>query len=565
MVILLLFAFLAGLTTILAPCIWPLLPIILSSSTTGGHRKPLGITLGIMLSFSVFTLSISYLVMLFHFDPNILRTIAAITIAFLGLTMIVPALLIHYEMLISRLSSFISQKPVAQHHGFFGGFITGLSLGIVWSPCAGPILATIATLGATQHVSFETILVTIAYVFGVGIPLFLFSFLGAWLFKESRFISSYTIHLQKLFGVITILTAVAIYTNYDKVIQVKLLTMFPSYSSAVNNLENNDKVKKQLDILKGEKTKTPKIQDMFNSKLSNFGQAPDFIGITNWIGSKPLTIQQLQGKVVLVDFWTYTCINCIRTLPHVVGLYEKYKDDGFVIVGVHTPEFEFEKKTENVENAIKMYGISYPVAQDNNYTTWQAYNNQYWPAKYLIDAKGNIRYVHFGEGNYEETEKAVQQLLKEKGSFAKEKQEPMSADDLSPKAPVTPETYLGKRRMERFTKGEFLLRDQFSYKGVWDVQDERAIAGKGVSLFLHFYAKKVFLVVTPQGKNDKAKIYLDNKIIDESQMGEDVKNGEIIFDTPRLYELINLSKYEDHILRIDFETPGTSVYAFTFG
>lgn len=230
MVVLLIFAFLAGLTTILAPCIWPLLPIILSSSTNGGHRKPLGITLGIVISFSIFTLSISYLVMIFHFDPNILRIIAAITIAFLGLTMIIPALLIRYELLITRLSSFIGGRPIASHHGFFGGFITGLSLGIIWSPCAGPILATIATLGATQAVSFETVLITISYVTGVGIPLFLFSFLGALFFRESKFISSYTLHLQKLFGVITILIAIAIYTNFDKVIQLKLLNMFPFYS-----------------------------------------------------------------------------------------------------------------------------------------------------------------------------------------------------------------------------------------------------------------------------------------------------------------------------------------------
>src|SRR3989344_7972248 len=174
MVVLLIFSFVAGLTTILAPCIWPLLPIILSSSTSGGHRKPIGITLGIMVSFAFFTLSISTLVMFFHFDPNILRVIAAIVIAFLGFTMIIPRLLIFYEGLITKISSVIGRGDIAQHHGFFGGFITGLSLGIIWSPCAGPILATIATLGATQQVSFQVVLLTLAYVVGVGIPLFLF-------------------------------------------------------------------------------------------------------------------------------------------------------------------------------------------------------------------------------------------------------------------------------------------------------------------------------------------------------------------------------------------------------
>ncbi len=369
MVILLLFAFLAGLATILAPCIWPLLPIILSSSTTSGHRKPLGITLGIIVSFSIFTLSVSYLVMLFHFDPNILRIIAAVTIAFLGLTMIIPSLLIRYELLITKLSSFIGGRPIANHHGFFGGFITGLSLGIIWSPCAGPILATIATLAATQSVNLEAVFVTIAFSIGVGVPLFFFSLVGVWLFKKSQFVSKYTEHLQKLFGVVMILTALAIYTNYDIVIQTKLLNAFPSFSALQNKLENNKSVQQQLDILKGKKTSTP---------MPNLGAAPEFVGITNWLNTtKPLTMSELRGKVVLVDFWTYTCINCIRTLPYVTSWYDKYKDKGFVVIGVHTPEFAFEKEAVNVENAIRMYGIHYPVAQDNNYATWNAYNNQY--------------------------------------------------------------------------------------------------------------------------------------------------------------------------------------------
>lgn len=231
MVILLVFSFLAGFTTILAPCIWPLLPIIFSSSKTNDHRKPFGVTLGIMFSFFVFTLSISYLVIIFDLDPNALRIVAAITIAFLGLTMIFTKLLVKYELLVSMLTNFIGRKPIAKHHGFIGGFVTGLSLGVVWSPCAGPILATIATLGLAQQVSFERILVIIFYIIGVGIPLFIFSFVGTWIFKKSKFISSYNFHLQKTFGVITILTAVIIFTNYDKVIQLKLFNAITFYFS----------------------------------------------------------------------------------------------------------------------------------------------------------------------------------------------------------------------------------------------------------------------------------------------------------------------------------------------
>ena len=545
MLVLLVFAFLAGVTTILAPCIWPLLPIILSSSTTGGHRKPLGITLGIITSFSIFTLSISYLVMLFHFDPNILRIVAAITIAFLGLTMIIPALLIRYELLITILSSLIAGRPIATHHGFFGGFITGLSLGLIWSPCAGPILATIATLGATQAVSFQVFLVTIAYAVGVGIPLFLFSFLGSWLFAKSRFISAYTGHLQKVFGVVMILTAVAIYTNYDKVIQAKLLDAFPSYTTFLTKLESNEAVKEQLDVLKGKKSKTPTIKEMMpKTALSNYGRAPEFVGITHWLNpDNPLTMQELRGKVVLIDFWTYTCINCIRTLPYVTSWYDKYKDKGFMVVGVHTPEFEFEKNTDNVTNAIKMYNIHYPVAQDNNYATWQAYNNQYWPAEYLVDASGNIRHTHFGEGEYDQTEMAIKKLLEEKGEKLDQSFIPLT--DQTPKDQLTPETYLGKKRGD----------GSVTFGGSWDIQDEFAKSTIGSSLVLHFFANKVFLVVTPASNNDHAKIYLDDKLV-----------REMVFNTAKLYELIDLKGNKgDHILRIEFETSGTAVYAFTFG
>lgn len=556
MIVLLLFAFISGLVTILAPCIWPLLPIIFSSSTSGGHRKPLGITLGIILSFSVFTLSISYLVMVFHFDPNILRTIAAIAIAFLGLTMLIPQLLVRYELLITRLSNFIGGRSIATHHGFFGGFITGISLGIVWAPCAGPILATIATLGATQAVTFQVILVTLAYAVGVGVPLFLFSLLGVWLFQKSKFISAYTRHVQKLFGVVTIVTALLIYTNYDKVIQAKLLDTFPSYTTFLTQLESNKTVKEQLDVLKGKKSKTPTIKEMMSkTALPNLGRAPEFVGITNWLNSKPLTMHELKGKVVLVDFWTYTCINCIRTLPYVTSWYEKYKDKGLVVVGIHTPEFEFEKKTENVLQAIRQYNIFYPVPQDNNYATWNAYNNQYWPAKYLIDAKGNVRYVHFGEGKYEETEMAIKELLKEKGEATDQSLVPIS--DQTPKNHLTPETYLGKRRMERFISNAdgLLPLHNFTYKGAWNIQEEQAIAAIGSVLELHFYANKVFLVVTPKGTDDRAKIFLDDKLV-----------GEMVFDTAKLYTLVDLEGNKgDHTLRIEFQTDGTSVYAFTFG
>lgn len=578
MVILLLFAFLSGLVTIFAPCIWPLLPIILSTSTTGEKRKPLGLTLGILLSFAVVTLAISYIVKIIPFDPNVLRLFAVIVIGFLGLSLIIPKLSQLFEGYVSRLSGRFSPKK-AGRDGFAGGFITGIALGIVWSPCAGPILATIATLAATRAVNFQIILVTVFYVVGIGIPLFLFATLGNRLFLKSRGLNKYTGIIQQIFGVIMILTAVAIFTNYDKVLETKLLNVFPSYSDLLLKLENNQAVTNELNAIKnGKNTENTPMPFPQASLLHDYGPAPDFTGIAHWLNSQPLTMPSLRGKVVLVDFWTYTCINCIRTLPYITSWYEKYKDKDFVVIGVHTPEFLFEHDTQNVQSALVQYKIHYPVAQDNDYETWNAYNNQYWPAHYLIDAKGIIRYIHFGEGEYENTEKAIRQLIAEAGVK-------IDSNQLTPEQNPnfrnlqTPETYVGTKRMERFASNEtanggqqvFTLppsipQHNFGFSGTWNVQEEYAESVQNSVLELNFIANKVYLVITPKSKQDLVKVILDGKVIDEKNAGADVQNGYVKFDTERLYNLVNFSNDNTgHILRLEFQTPGTKVFAFTFG
>lgn len=587
MVILLIFAFISGLFTILAPCIWPLLPIILSSSTTGGREKSLGITLGIMVSFAIFTLTISYLVSLFHIDPDILRIFAVFIIGFLGLSLIIPQISTQLEIAISKISGKINAGNTTPRSGFWGGFLTGTSLGIVWSPCAGPILATIATLAATKAVNLELVLVTLVYVAGVGIPLFFFSYGGSLLLRKTKALSPYTGRIQQFFGIIMILTALAIYTNYDKVLQVRLLDAFPSYTNFLVSLENSQAVKKQLDSLRGEKDMDAKlgkplnsVSDMGGKTLPKYSRAPEFVGIEKWLNvEKSLTMEKLKGKVVLIDFWTYTCINCIRTLPHVTGWYEKYKDKGFVIVGVHTPEFEFEKKTENVEKAIKQYKINYPVAQDNNYATWTAYANRYWPAKYLIDKDGYIRYTHFGEGQYQETEKAIQILLEETGNTLEDSMQEMP--DETPKSKLTPEIYLGSSRMsyyypngslrngkQNLTLSQNISQNTFSLGGEWTIDDEYSIAGSKATLELNFYASKVFLVIrpSPTSPHSTVKVLLDGKVVDEKNSGIDVKNGLINIDSDKLYNIIDLKgKYSNHTLRLEFQTEGISIYAFTFG
>lgn len=573
MVILLFFAFASGLVTILAPCIWPLLPIVLSTSLKGGKSKSLGITLGILTTFGLLTIGISYIVAFFGLDPNILRTVAVIILVVLGLSMVIPFLSRLLEGVISRFAGKVGQENTMRS-GFAGGFLTGAALGVVWTPCAGPILAAIATLSATSSVSLGIILITVAYLCGVGIPLFFFSYGGQRLVSNTRFLSKYTGRIQQLFGIILILTAVLIWTNYDKVIQVKILDALPAYSSLLTSFEKSSIVTRELNKLTGRKDVIFETVSLFNSNAP----APELVGITNWINTngKPLTLKDLRGKVILIDFWTYTCINCIRTLPHVTRWYDTYNPDGFIVIGVHSPEFEFEKNTENVLDAIKRYNINYPVAQDNTFSTWSAFNNQYWPAKYLIDSKGIIRKVHFGEGKYDEMEKAIQILLKEAGNDVKTKSPPMQ--DNTPKARLSPETYLGSLRMQylfpngsiqngtqNFTLSNNIPVNSFSLGGTWTVSDEYSQANENALLTYHFKAGKVFLVMRANENSGSVEVLLDNKKISENEAGADVKNGIVHVTSDRLYELVSLPFVQEKTLTLKFLDSGIQSFAFTFG
>ena len=579
MALLLVFSFLAGFVTILAPCIWPVLPIVLSSAAQGqGHKRPLGITLGVIISFAVFTLTVSTLVRVFHLDTNILRLIAVVIIASLGFMMVFPYLYSKFEILVTRLSNIFGIKGTREGNDFWPGFITGLSLGIVWSPCAGPILATIATLAATGKVNIDVILVTISYCVGVGIPLFAFAYGGQKLISKLKGVSQYTGRIQQIFGVVMILAAIAIFTNYDQVLQLALINKFPILGNAVNGFENSTAVTNQLNILKGQ---NPNQKTASSDLLNTNTPAPDFVGITNWINTdgKPISIKELKGKVVLVDFWTYTCINCIRTLPHVVNWYNKYKNDGFAVVGIHTPEFQFEHDTKNVENAVKTYNITYPIGQDNNYATWNNYSNNYWPAEYLIDANGNIRRTDFGEGSYDKMETAIQQLLKSAGQQVNTGISDIP--DTTPKTEISPETYLGSARMQyyfpngtlqngqqNFKLNDNLSPNSFTYGGSWTINSENAVAGVSATLNYNFSAGHVYIILRPADASHKGQVQvlLDGKIIDIDHAGADVKKGIITVDSDRLYNVVDLhGKTESHVLKLQFLTPGIQVYTFTFG
>jgi cytochrome c biogenesis protein CcdA/thiol-disulfide isomerase/thioredoxin len=573
-------AFISGLFTILAPCIWPLLPIVLADVTQSkSKRRPLGITVGVAISFAFFTLAISALESSIGLSPNVLRKVAVIVLLAIGISMAVPNFSRRLEALISRFSGRFGGVGQNQNSDFGSGLTTGLALGIVWTPCSGPILASVATLAATNKVSLQVVIVTLFYVAGVSIPLFGFAVGGQKLLAKSRRLSKHTGRIQIASGVIMIITAVGIYTNYDKTIEAKLLNAIPSYSNALTKIESGSGVTKALSKLKGTKSVPASISGNQSGLFNANESAPEIRGITKWLNSSgPETLASLKGKVVLVDFWTYSCINCLRTLPHVEAWYNKYHSSGFEVIGVSTPEFAFEKDPNNVASAIKRYGIPYPVALDNNYSTWNAYNNQYWPAEYLIDATGHIRRTEFGEGNYGESEQAIRTLLSNAG--AKITVAPSDLPDTTPTTQLTPETYFGSNRAQfgyptpNYPNGAFDIPtqkvvplDQFAFGGKWLIQPEFAEASKGATLTEHFDASKVFLILNPKaGVSNEVAVTYNGKPLTGALAGSDVVNGVIKVDSDRLYNIFNSgAKNSDGTLQFTFLNDGIQAFTFTFG
>lgn len=564
MFLLILFAFLAGVVTIFSPCILSVLPIVLSGSVTTGKKKPSGIILGFILSFTFFTLFLTTIVKLTGLSADFLRILSIIIIFVVGASLLFPKIQKNLEVLFSALASKVQVKNNT-NKGFAGGIVIGASLGLIWTPCVGPIMASVIALAASSQVNLASILITTSYSFGTGISMLIVMQFGRKIFQKVPWLLSSTEKIQKAFGIIMIIVAFALFLNFDRKFQTFVLKTFPNYGTGLTQIENIPIVKNELKNLSSK------------SKSNRANLAPEIIPGGKWFNSKPLTLKNLRGKVVLIDFWTYTCINCIRTLPYVESWYEKYKNSGLVVIGVHTPEFEFEKNADNVSRAIKDFGLTYPIVQDNDYSTWGAFNNQYWPAKYFIDKNGSVRDTHFGEGNYDESEKLIQSLLKETGVKIDAKISNPTYNIMA----NSPETYLGASRMEFYypngnlTAGSYNLSlannvslNTFSLGGKWEIMPEYATTSENSTLLYQFSANKVFLVMKPdkEGSTKNIKVFLDEKVVDSTNSGKDVVNSTVTIDSDRLYELIDLKNNPgEHGLKLEFLTPGLELFAFTFG
>ncbi len=535
-------AFLEGLSLIASPCILPVLPLVLSTSVDGGRGRPYGIIFGFVLSFTLFALLSRKLVAATGIELDSIKNASLFLLLLFGVILFSRKLSSKFGELTQGISNLGNRLAETGKPGMVGGIVVGSLIGLVWTPCAGPILAAVLVEVIRQKTDMESYFVILAFSTGAAMPMLAISLAGRSILKRMAFLSHHSNALRKGLALVIFASVAFIFSGYD-------LSMPVSQASPVAGLALED-------------------------GLAAPYHAPEFSGIKSWLNSPPLTMERLRGKVVLVDFWTYSCINCIRTLPYITAWDRKYRKDGLVIVGVHSPEFEFEKKPENVMAALSHFGIHYPVALDSDLSTWQNFDNLYWPAHYLIDRQGRVVYTHFGEGGYDVTENNIRFLLGIKDKAAPQAAEAFHAPD------QTPETYLGYARAESFAGMERISRDavanyrfpaslpadSWALSGQWAVASEKIVSkSAGASLRLEFKASRVFLVLgTSNGRPVHATILL-NGTPSGGNAGIDAPAGNITIRRNALYELIDQKRPNRGVVEIKSSEPGLEAYAFTFG
>jgi cytochrome c biogenesis protein CcdA/thiol-disulfide isomerase/thioredoxin len=595
MIILLAFAFLAGAGTALSPCVLPVLPALLSAGGVGGRRRPLGIVLGLSITFTVTIVGLAKVVDGVGLGSDPLRGVAVFVLLVFGVVLLLPDLQARIEAPLSRLARF---GPRSSGDGFWSGLLVGGALGFVYTPCASPILAAVISVSAA---SGKTILIALTYALGSALVLLAITLGGRRLFDRVRKAGQGPL-LQRVLGTIMILTALAILTNEDVKFDQFIARHIPNVNLTAS-LECSSTVTGRLHEITGRRQKFAPANgsaacEGSSSKLHaaapnasqaslladahqlpDLGAAPEFTETEDWFntpGDQPLSLASLHGRVVLVDFWTYTCINCIRTLPYLKAWDAAYRNEGLTIVGVETPEFAFEHEASNVANAIGQFGLHYPVVQDNNMGTWNAYDNEDWPADYLIDANGQVRYMAVGEGDYAQTETAIRALLAEAGYSVGSKSHPTGV--IVPSEVATPETYLGTNRAEgwivppRSGSHDYgpsppgaLKLNEFAFSGAWNISGQPAEAVAGAGIDLEFYAKNVYLVLSSPGERPlPVTVLLDGHPISARDAGADVHDGVVTVRRQRLYGLVSLPSDQQHRLSLRF-APGVTGYAFTFG
>ena len=573
-----LLAFIGGVLTILSPCILPVLPFVFARADQPFRRSGLPLLVGMALTFSVVAIAAAFgghwVVRLNEGG----RYVAMLVFLVLGVSLLFPSIAEALTRPLVNAGGKLQGGPSAKG-GIGKSFVLGISTGFLWAPCAGPILGLILTGAAIQGPGARSSFLLLSFALGAATSLGIALLAGNKVFSALKRSLSFEVWIRRGLGVAVIMGVVAIGLGWD----TNLLTKF----SFVNTTKAEEHL---IDRWRPGKTGSVLAASAADNqpKLADEGPFPDLSGAVSWLNSPPLSNKSLKGKVVLIDFWTYSCINCLRALPYIEGWAAKYKDAGLVVIGVHTPEFAFEKERSNVERAVRDLKVSYPVAIDSDYQIWRAFHNEYWPAHYFIDAKGRIRYHHFGEGEYDESEQVIRELLKKNGAQLSVS-EPISVSGAGAlAAPDTadrhsPETYVGYHRAEHFASNEKIAQDskrvytpqprlslnQWALGGSWNVGEESAVlqTAPGKIVF-RFHARDLHLVLgtTKSGKPVRFTVKLDGTAPSDDHGADVDNNGSGTVQDHRLYQLIRQKgPVEDRTFEIEFLDPGVQAFAFTFG
>ena len=567
-------AFFGGMLTIVSPCILPVLPFVFANAGRSFVRGALPMLAGMALTFAgvagLAAVGGSWAVRANEAG----RWVALVLLALFGLALIFPSISDRMMRPFVSLGSRMSER--GNQDSIWSSLMLGIATGLLWAPCAGPILGIIFTAAAINGATLGTTFLLLAYALGAATSLALALLVGGKVFQRMKGSLHATEWIRRLLGVLVIAGVFAIGFGLDTRVLSRL-------SSAQTSAFETGLAQKLG--LGGADQKGPMTTTGGRLQLPVEGTLPALDALGPWINSGPLTRQQLRGKVVVIDFWTYSCINCIRSIPYVRAWAEKYRDDGLVVIGVHAPEFAFERNPDNVRRAVADLGVRYPVSLDNDYAVWKALKNNYWPAHYFFDAQGRQRYHHFGEGNYDTSEKVIRQLLAEAGRAPKDggmaQAQTIGAEAAAAKSVLkSPETYIGYGRAARLAspggqakdaakdyRASNLALNDWSLEGRWIVgaQSARLQAARGAIAY-RFHARDLHLVLGSGSGPVRFRVTIDGKA-PGADAGIDVKpEGTGVVTTERLYQLVRQKgEVGDRTFRIEFLDPGVEAFAFTFG
>ena len=567
---LLMVAYLGGILTIISPCILPVLPFVFARADRPFMKSGLPMLLGMAVTFAAIA-TLAVVAGGWVVDANQYgRATAIAVLAAFGLTLIFPSLADRAMRPFVSFGAKLSSSVGAQDAAILPSFLLGVATGFLWAPCAGPILGLILTSAALNGANITTSLLLFAYAAGAATSLALALIVGGRAFAAMKRSIGAGEWIRRALGVAVLISVVAIALGVDTGFLTRVSLSGPA------SLEQG-----LVDRL------SPTLKSADTSRWSSPASSDSLSGAVDWLNSAPLTLEGLKGKVVVIDFWTYSCINCLRSIPYVKAWAEKYKDHGLVVIGVHRPEFAFERNISNVRAAVSDLKIEYPVAIDNEYKIWRSFDNKYWPAHYFIDAKGRTRFHHFGEGEYDQSEQEIQQLLKEAGNGSvPQSLVTVNASGVEAAANVnddqSPETYIGYDRADNFVSPGGIVENErrvyalaslrlndWSLSGDWTVRAENAVLnGVGGSIVYRFHARDLHVVLGPaaDGTPIRFRVTLDGKAPGVDHGTDTNADGQGVVDSQRLYQLVRQNGViRDRTFAIEFLDPGVHAYAFTFG